>query len=617
MDTRWASPIEGLSRHSSDSRRRHSLQGTTLGGYQNSDSLEVQPEQHRHSVAIGDSLRVKSQSHSLHRVGIDRVHRRSTHYELENFEDIPLYDLTLPKPLPPLPPRAAFRSSLHRLSRGISHTPSEILWPPPTLFNPKEPYKAEQVLGLRPGLPPPVPPKPVDYLPRGLGWSDHDKTTPDISPDTSTESLNGRAAWLHAITAIFVVANCWGQNLAFGLFEAYYTRDYLPNISPSTIAWIGSTQLALVFGLGVSVGRLVDKGYFRAMFHGGSVLMLVGLFATSACKSFGTLWLVQGLLTGLGMGMAFCSGILALMSWFDESKMGIAMGMGAAGSCLGGIFYVLLARHYLPLKGFATTMHIIGGVATASMIPPNLVFRMRPVHKLPVPSAYQPAASRITWRTFLTPASYPLAALGMFLTFLGVYIAFVYIVLFGSTELHLSDAASTNLLIFMLLANLPGRFIPALISDKCIGPLNTIIPATFLSSAMVWLWAATSERATQVGLTVTACFYGFVSAGVQVLYAPTVYAFCLEPSEGDHREDGKDLASDRMGVKAGGIFTCIGLACLIGTPIGGALVSYRIDRGMDQPYLGAQVFAAVCLLGGGILLWSSRVAKVGWEPRRA
>ena len=72
-----------------------------------------------------------------------------------------------------------------------------------------------------------------------------------------------------------------------------------------------------------------------------------------------------------------------------------------------------------------------------------------------------------------------------------------------------------------------------------------------------------------------------------------------------------------MGVKAGGIFSCIGLACLIGTPIGGALVSYRTDRGMEQPYLGAQGFAGVCLMLGGVFLLMSRVAKVGWAARRA
>jgi hypothetical protein len=123
-------------------------------------------------------------------------------------------------------------------------------------------------------------------------------------------------------------------------------------------------------------------------------------------------------------------------------------------------------------------------------------------------------------------------------------------------------------------------------------------------------------------LTVIACFYGFVSAGVQVLYAPTVYSFCLDPPTpgsvaGAGDGSAPQLSLDKMGIRAGGIFSCIGLACLLGTPIGGALISYRVDRGLDQPFLGAQIFAGACLLVGGGFLLASRVLKVGWEAKRA
>ena len=541
-----------------------------------------------------------------------------------DFEDIPLEDVKDQKDEEqPEPIRRNIRNSVVRFSDRFSLTPSEMPYPSPLITCQKtveDPHKAENILGLRSmnPNPPPVPPK-GPYINTSSTTSSLPSYNKDKElPPRPLKPLNGRTAWLHALSAVLVVGNCWGISNAFGLFQAYYTRDYLPGTSPSTIAWIGSTQLALVFGLGVPVGRLVDLGFFRHMFHGGTLLMLLGLFASSWCKAFWSLWLTQGLLTGFGMGMVFCSGILALMSWFDERKMGVAMGLGAAGSCIGGIAYVLLARHFLVAKGFATTMRIIGGVAASTMIPPNLIFHMRDQRHLNQPRAKHTAKSALHLKTFTSPA-YLCAAAGMFLTFLGVYFGFVYIVSFAATVLHLSDTAATNLLLYMLAANLPGRFVPALISDKCIGPLNTIIPAAFLSSAVLWLWTVTSAHPNQASLTVVACFYGFVSAGVQVLYAPTVYTFCLEASgtiEGEG-EGAQQLATEKMGVKAGGIFSCIGLACLIGTPIGGALISARVDRGLEQPYLYAQVFAAGCLLGGGMLLLGSRVAKVGWAARRA
>lgn len=549
-----------------------------------------------------------------------RYQQNAHNHDDHVFEDIPLEDIRdsstedHPEPIR----RTNIRDSLTRFSNRLSLTPSEMPYPAPLWTRQKsfeDPHKAEHIFGLRPlgSNPPPVPPKDLPITPSSTASLPSNIRDKELPP-RPLKPLNGRTAWLHALSAILVVGNCWGISNAFGLFQAYYTRYYLPGQAPSTIAWIGSTQLALVFGLGVPVGRLVDLGFFRHMFHGGTLLMILGLFASSWCKAFWSIWLTQGLLTGFGMGMVFCSGTLALMSWFDERKMGVAMGLAAAGSCVGGIAYVLMARHFLVTEGFAMTMRIIGGVAAATMIPPNLIFHMRDQRHLNQPRANSATKTGLRLKTFLSSA-YLFAAAGMFLTFLGVYFGFVYIVSFGATVLHLSDTSATNLLIFMLLANLPGRFVPALISDKCIGPLNTIIPAAFLSSAVIWLWVASSSHPNHASLLVVACFYGFVSAGVQVLYAPTVYTFCLEPStvEGEATQ----LATDKMGIKAGGIFSCIGVACLIGTPIGGALVSQRVDKGLDQPYLYAQIFAGSCLLVGGVFLLMSRVAKVGWAAQRA
>ena len=47
------------------------------------------------------------------------------------------------------------------------------------------------------------------------------------------------------------------------------------------------------------------------------------------------------------MGMLFCSGLVAMMTWFDDKHLARAMGLCAAGSCVGGIVYVLIARELL------------------------------------------------------------------------------------------------------------------------------------------------------------------------------------------------------------------------------------------------------------------------------
>ncbi|RMZ12856.1 hypothetical protein D0860_02798 [Hortaea werneckii] len=572
----------------------------------------------------------------------------STQSEINNFPLVThreagnSYDLDLEARIPdyPRPPPQVLQTATSKpsLLPTTLSCPSDPLRSPLAVEGWRLPNKALKTLGVveRPPRQKPVPNPTFLFKPSITPSSSttsstnladrHPKPLPLPPRDPTQPPQNGRTAWHHALTGMLVIFNCWGLANAFGLFEAYYTTYYLPSSSPSAVAWVGSTQLALVFGLGVPVGMVVDRGYFRVTFHGGTVVMILGVFATAWCERLWEVWLVQGLVTGVGMGMVFCSGVVALMTWFDERKMGIAMGLGAAGSCLGGIVYVLLARHFLVSRGFATTMRILGGVAAVTMIPPNLVFRMRhQTHRSSVRRPFAPGLkSRMRRLAAGLSSSYLLAAAGMFLTFLGVYFGYFMMVTFASTELKMSNTAATNLLIFMLAANLPGRFLPAVISDKCIGPLNTIIPSIFLSAAVIGLWIASGEP-NKAAMIVIACFYGFVSAGIQVLYAPAVYAFCLEPTRRAHRSSSSScverqptqMVTDRLGLKAEGIFTCVGLACLIGTPIGGALISYRANRGMAHTYLWAQIFTTVSLILGGCLLLGSRVAKVGWEARRA
>ena len=86
--------------------------------------------------------------------------------------------------------------------------------------------------------------------------------------------------------------------------------------------------------MSVMVSPLIDKGHFRPSFMGGCGLMFISILATTWCRKFGELLLVQGILTGIGMGVAFGSGVLVLRAYFD-SHLGIAAGLTSAGGSVG------------------------------------------------------------------------------------------------------------------------------------------------------------------------------------------------------------------------------------------------------------------------------------------
>jgi hypothetical protein len=198
----------------------------------------------------------------------------------------------------------------------------------------------------------------------------------------------------------------------------------------------------------------------------------------------------------------------------------------------------------------------------------------------------------------------------------------------------MSRESATNILIAMLAVNLPGRFLPAIISDRCLGPINTLIPFATLSSLLMFLWPGAQRPGA---FTVLACMYGLAAAGIQALYAPAVRVFAgLQVTKPNQYRTADILSAveigrrntqmrateqrqsddDRLGLSSGVVLTVIGLACLTGVPIGGALVDAGTRRGKQDMFLYAQMFSGASLGMAAVCFLASRVAKVGWRPEK-
>ncbi|MCJ1383824.1 hypothetical protein MMC17_006938 [Xylographa soralifera] len=410
--------------------------------------------------------------------------------------------------------------------------------------------------------------------------------TPQKGPAGYTEPPDGGAmAWAHTVAGHLVVFNAQGLNMSYGIFQAYYQNVMLPTNSPAQIAWIGSFQIFLLFFMSIIVSPLLDKGYFRLCFNGGSAILVMSVLMTSFCTQWWQLLVIQGILTGVGMGFAFGSGVIILMSYFSK-RMGVATGIAAAGSSTGGIFFPLIAEKLIFNIGYAWTVRVMALVVLLTLIPANIIARERPGHK-------SRGKTTMDWSAF-QDIPYLLMMAGMFFSFLGIYFGFYCIATFGEAVLLLSPSDSTSLLIAMNAANLPGRFLPALISDACIGPLNTIVPATFLAAMQIFIWIGST---THNSLLVVACLYGFSAAGLQSLYSATIFSFAPDAT--------------KVGIRMAMVFVVIGVACLTGAPIGGALIAS--DAG---GYFYAQLFAGCSILLGAMLLLAARVVKSGWLPQR-
>jgi MFS family permease len=93
------------------------------------------------------------------------------------------------------------------------------------------------------------------------------------------------------------------SSAAFGVFQTYYTTAL--GEEQSTISWVGSVQLWVVFFMSAFSGRALDAGLFIPTFAIGVAIQLFGMFMTSLCTVFWQLVLAQGICTGLGSGSKY------------------------------------------------------------------------------------------------------------------------------------------------------------------------------------------------------------------------------------------------------------------------------------------------------------------------
>lgn len=151
---------------------------------------------------------------------------------------------------------------------------------------------------------------------------------------------------------------------SFGAFQAYYTETL--NVPPSTISWIGSVQVCLVFVVGAFSGRMLDAGLFVPTFLVGAIIQLLGIFTMSLSTKYWQLVITQGVMTGLGGGIFFTPSIGLVTTWFS-SRRAVAVGIATSGNAVGGMVYPILARELLARIGFAWTTRVLGFLNLAAL----------------------------------------------------------------------------------------------------------------------------------------------------------------------------------------------------------------------------------------------------------
>ncbi|KAJ4174661.1 hypothetical protein NW754_005081 [Fusarium falciforme] len=301
----------------------------------------------------------------------------------------------------------------------------------------------------------------------------------------------GLRAWLVAIGAAGAFFCTLGYTNVFGIFQAYYMFNQMPERSADDIAWIGSIQGFLIFATG-------------ALIRPAAVLYIFAIMMTSICKEYWQFMLAQGVLTGLANGLLMFPALAAVPQWFNANR-GAAMGLSIAGSSLGAVVFPIVLSKLLTKTdlGFGWSVRI-----TAFVMLPILAFSAVCIRaRLP------PRRTRFfLWSSFRQPM-YVLLIISLFFGMVGMYVPLFLLPTYAITK-GMSESLASYMVAIINGASIFGRVIPGILGDK-FGRINTLIAATAATSIIVFCWP---EAETNASIIVLAAF----SASVQALSSRAV-----------------------------------------------------------------------------------------------
>lgn len=157
----------------------------------------------------------------------------------------------------------------------------------------------------------------------------------------------------------------------------------------------------------------------------------------------------------------------------------------------------------------------------------------------------------------------------------------------------MSYSSASILVIIINGVAFPFRMLVPLLSDRY-GPLNIIIPVTFIWAIVAFCWLAVQSAGGYYAFT---AIYGATSGAFQCLLPTTVASITDR--------------LDKVGTRLGMAFALISFASMTGSPVGGAL-----QTADGNSFTGAQIWSACCTLLGFVLCTVARWTKGGFDLRK-
>ncbi|KAF8126680.1 MFS general substrate transporter [Mycena galopus ATCC 62051] len=395
----------------------------------------------------------------------------------------------------------------------------------------------------------------------------------------------GLRAWA-TVAGAFLVQFCgFGYTTSFGVYQEFYTRDYLSQSSSSAISWIGSINAFIVIAGGLVSGRLFDRGHFYLLVCGGSLLQCFSLFMLSLCQreQFYQILLAQGIGVGIGAGTVYVSSI-AVVSHYFLKRRALAMTIVASGSSLGAIVHPIMLNNTFRSLGFGNAVRASAGMMSCLLLISCLLMRPR------LPPSTRNAPFWQSLPRFARDTPYVLTVLGISTYTVGFYFPVFYLQL-DAVKHGINETLSFYSLVILNAASFVGRLSPGFFVHQ-LGVLNMATAAVGIGAVLILCMIALKSIAS---LVVIGVLYGYVAGIFVTLMAPLLAVLTDDLSE--------------LGLRMGVGFAVVGIGGLVGGPISGALLTSQFIWWRPALFAGLMAF-------GGFIFFFLTIFAVRRKDRR-
>ncbi|KAJ3069263.1 hypothetical protein HDU98_007666 [Podochytrium sp. JEL0797] len=317
----------------------------------------------------------------------------------------------------------------------------------------------------------------------------------------------GFAAWGVVAASFLAQFIVFGAIYSFGVFNNYYvTNGFGSATDVSLIAGIG---FLFVPALAIPAGHLAERYGYRQIVFIGSVLVGLGVFLASFSTKLPALVMTQGVMFGIGGALVFFPAVALPSQWFSKRR-GLAQGIGAAGSGVGGLIFSSVLQRLLDTIGLVWTLRAFGIFCLVILLAINPLFKVR----------IQAKQNAKVEFSILRDPRFTLLLLAAFFANFATFCVATDLPVYATERGNLSDVdAATILSIYNGFAAF-GKILLGFCAHNLFGNCNTLTISMWIGavSAFAWMGASTFGE-----ITAFAAINGTVGGGFWALL-PVVIA---------------------------------------------------------------------------------------------